>query len=95
MASWLCVRNISKRIEWYRTKPRRHEEETGVRWGINTKHTKFGTDKDTKYLGDVLCAFSVQNFVTFVFNLFGSALCLLRLSHVLANPEEILHGYTG
>ncbi len=34
--------------------------------GINTKDTKFGTDKGTKFFGYDLCELSVQNFVTFV-----------------------------
>ena len=41
-------------------------------FGINTKDTKFGTDKDTKFFRDVLCELSVNNFVPFVVNLNSS-----------------------
>jgi len=44
-----------------------------VRGGINTKYTKFKTDKDTKFLGMFFVNFLLINFVTFVFNLFGLA----------------------
>ena len=44
-----------------------------MRGGINTKYTKFKTDKDTKFLGMFFVNFLLINFVTFVFNLFGLA----------------------
>ena len=35
-------------------------------YGINTKRTKFGTDKDTKVLGMFFVNFLCINFVTFL-----------------------------
>ena len=54
-----------------------------MRVGLNTKFTKFRTDKDTKFFcGMFFVNFLLINLVTFVFNLFSSALCLLWLSQV-------------